>query len=338
MTHPTLPAQAPAQLAARVQELLRLRLPEAVDVTVSQPARVFGGNARNAWACEACWTSGPDTHADKHEEPLILLIRAPGSQVQTDPAHEFAALDGLAERGVRAPKVWAHDPDGQLFGAPAVLLQRLPGRTDAVEYLAADTELGRARTLDLARAAAELHAVTPGTGTDEPQLAYWRARFEDCRLEPYPALSWLYDWLDDNAAPPARPAVVHGDLRPGNVLYEGDRIVGLLDWEMAHVGDPVEDIAWAYHALWSPERFVPLEEFVAAYEAAGGVPVTPAALRWNRVFCEVKYVTISLQAASAVIGGRSHNLRLIDRARTVIPSIQACLEWIGCDKPLEASC
>ncbi|WP_250292115.1 phosphotransferase family protein [Frankia sp. CiP1_Cm_nod1] len=338
MTRPALPAHAPAQLAARVRELLRLRLPEAEEVAVSQPARVFGGNARVAWACDARWASGRDTHASRHEEPLILLIRAPGSQVQTDPAHEFAALDGLAERGVRAPKVWAHDPDGHLFGAPAVLLQRLPGRADAVEYLSADTELGRARTLDLARAAAELHAVTPAAGTGEPQLAYWRARFEDCRPEPYPALSWLYDWLDDNATPPARPALVHGDFRPGNVLYEGGRIVGLLDWEMAHVGDPVEDIAWAYHALWSPERFVPLEEFVAAYEAAGGVPVTGAALRWNRVFCEVKYATISLQAARAVIDGRSHNLRLIDRARTVIPSIQACLEWISASRPLETPC
>ncbi|HEY3737522.1 MAG TPA: phosphotransferase family protein [Jatrophihabitans sp.] len=323
-------------MAGRVQELLRLRLPQALDVTVSEPVRVFGGNARIAWACDACWTSAGDN--DKHEEPLILLIRAAGSQVQTDPTREFSALDGLAERGVRAPRVWAHDPDGQLFGAPAVLLQRLPGHTDAVEYLSADSELGRARTLDLARAAAELHAVEPIAQSEQPQLAYWRAGFEESRLEPHPALSWLFDWLEDNARPPARRALVHGDFRPGNVLYEGDRIVGLLDWEMAHVGDPIEDLAWAYHSLWSPERFVPIAEFVGAYEGAGGIPVTEAALRWNRVFCEVKYATISLQAARAVIDGRSHNLRLIDRARSVIPSIQVCLEWVAAKKPLEASC
>ncbi|HVV09311.1 phosphotransferase family protein [Amycolatopsis sp.] len=332
MTAPTLDCADPATLAARVEDLLRARVPAARDVTVSDPVRVFGGNARIAWACDATWTvetSPADAPGGKHEEPLILLIRAAGSQVQTDPAREFAALDGLAERGVRAPRVWAHDPDGRVFGAPAVLLERLPGGADAVEYLSANPALGRARTLDLARAAAELHIATPAPRPDESQLTYWRERYEDSRLEPYPALTWLFDWLEDNTSEPEHFALVHGDFRPGNVLYAGERIVGLLDWEMAHVGDPVEDIAWAYHALWSPERFVPIEDFVAAYEAAGGPPVTEARLRWNRIFCEVKYATISLQAARSFLDGRSRNLRLIDRARTVIPSIQACLGWIA---------
>jgi aminoglycoside phosphotransferase (APT) family kinase protein len=114
--------------------------------------------------------------------------------------------------------------------------------------------------------------------------------------------------------------------------------VGLLDWEMAHVGDPVEDLAWAYRALWSPRRFVPLEEFVAAYEAAGGPPVTTESLRWNRIFCEVRYATISLQAARSFLDGHSRNLRLIDRARTVPPAVRLCLEWISAADPAVAPC
>jgi aminoglycoside phosphotransferase (APT) family kinase protein len=335
MSSPPVPDLSEAQLAERVVELLRTGLPpRACEVTVSAPVRVFGGNARVAWACEGSWT----LDETRQHDPMILLLRAQGSQVQTDPIREVQILDGLAESGVRAPRVWAHDADGLLFGVPAILLQRLPGRADAVEYLSASVETGRARTLDLAKAAAELHSVPQAAQAADSQLHYWRACFEESRLEPIPALSWLFGWLDDNAVSPVRSALVHGDFRPGNVLYDGDRIVGLLDWEMAHIGDPVEDLAWAYRGIWSPERFVSLDEFVNAYEAAAGVTVTAEALRWNRVFCEVKFATISLQAARSFVDGRSHNLRLIDRARTVIPSVRRCLEWVGAPQPVEAPC
>jgi aminoglycoside phosphotransferase (APT) family kinase protein len=310
-----------------ITELLGTALPDAVGLRVSGVARVFGGNARRAWSAKATWTNGDG----RHTEDLILLVRLPGSQVRTDPADEIRHLTGLAEQGVRAPRVWAHDSDGHLFGTPAVLLQRLSGRGDAVEYLRADPDLGRTRTLDLARAAAELHAAAPAAQDYDPgaQLAHWRGQFLASRLEPHPALGWLFDWLADHQQAPERTVVVHGDFRVGNVLYDGPRITGVLDWEMAHLGDAVEDLAWAYRALWSPARFCSLADFVEAYTAAGGAPVGADSLLWHRVFCEVKFAAISLQAARSVVDGTSANLRLVDRARTVIPSVNACLSWIA---------
>jgi len=324
-------ALAPRDLAGRVEEMLRRSLPNAHDISVSDPHRVFGGNARTAWACDASWTSAEGRSkgvGERHDESLILLIRATGSQVQSDPDDEFAALDGLAQRGVRAPRIWAQDSGGRLFGGAAVLLQRLPGRTDAVEYLHADLATGRARTHDLARALAELHVATTAADRDDSQLAGWRQQFEQARLEALPEVSWLFDWLARKQPTHTVSTLVHGDFRPGNVLYDGDRIVGLLDWEMAHRGSPAEDIAWAYRSLWSPARFVPIEEFVAVYHDAGGPTITGDALLWNRVFCEVKFATISLRAARSVSDGTSHNLRLIDRARTVVPSVAKALTWV----------
>jgi aminoglycoside phosphotransferase (APT) family kinase protein len=315
-------------VADGIGELLSFHLPHARDLQVRDVARVFGGNARRAWSATASWQES----GRGRSEQLILLVRRHGAQVRTDPRREFAVLDGLAEQGVRAPRVRGHDPDGHLFGNPAVLLERLPGSTDAVAYLGADAETGRARTLDLARAAAELHAAEPaGHDVDagEPQLTLWQRQFLAARLEPHPTLGWLFDWLADRQTAPARTVLVHGDFRPGNVLYDGDRIVGLLDWEMAHLGDPAEDLAWAYRKLWSPERFVPLDEFVSAYREAGGVDIRVESLRWHRVFCEVKFATISLLAARAVVDEDSHNLRLIDRAVTVLPAVRRCLGWIG---------
>ncbi|MBA3742806.1 phosphotransferase family protein [Sporichthya sp.] len=315
------------RISEGVAELLGTALPDAVGLTVSGVARVFGGNARRAWSATASWTDADGGHT----ADLILLVRLSGSQVRTDPADEIRHLTGLAEQGVRAPRVWAHDGDGHLFGMPAVLLQRMAGRGDAVEYLRADPELGRARTLDLARAAAELHAASPSTGPYDPgaQLEQWRSQFLASRLEPHPALGWLLDWLTDHQPAIERTVVVHGDFRVGNVLYDGPHITGLLDWEMAHLGDAAEDLAWAYRALWSPVRFCSIEDFVAAYADAGGAAIPADSLRWHRVFSEVKFAAISLAAARSLVDGTSTNLRLADRARTVVPAVNLCLSWIA---------
>jgi aminoglycoside phosphotransferase (APT) family kinase protein len=300
------------------------------EVTLSRPVRVFGGNARLAWSCDASWVDA----GARRTEPLILLVRGAGSQVTTDPAWEVAVLERVVRHGVRAPAVWAHDLGGELLGGPAVLLERLPGRADPVAWLTGDAAVGRARTLDLARALAELHRADPsGLPASEPLVDLSRDRFLASRLEPLPALSWLFDWLTDHETEPERAAVVHGDFRPGNVLYEDDRITALLDWEMAHVGDPIEDLAWAYRAFWSPERFVPLPEVVATYESAAAVQVGANRLLWHRVFCEVKFATISVAAARSVMDGRSGNLRLIDRARTVAPALAQSLHWIAKAEP-----
>src|SRR5690606_38659888 len=212
-------------------------------------------------------------------EPVIMLSRAPGSQVQADPEREYAVLRALGGSAVRAPRVWALDADGAVTGASSVVLQRMPGRADPVAFLGSrDHDRARELTADLARAAAELHAVDLHSGdpaglterlgavvsadgridaraTVAAQIEYWRSVFLDCRLEPLPVLAGLFDWLLDNVPEPARLAVVHGDLRPGNFLYEDSRLVALLDWEMVHLGDPVEDLAWIYRPLWSPHRF-----------------------------------------------------------------------------------
>jgi aminoglycoside phosphotransferase (APT) family kinase protein len=325
-----------AVIVEGISEMLATRLTDAESIDVHDVTRVFGGNARQAWAATATWRdpNGP------HTEPLILLVRKAASQVRTDPRCELAVLDGLAGQKVRAPQVWGHDLEGHLLGNPSVLLERLPGSADPVNFLRAEPEVGRARTLDLARALAELHAAAATTvpvDAGEPQLELWYRQFLQARLEPHPTLAWIFDWLADRLVTVDRPVVVHGDFRPGNVLYSGDRITGLLDWEMAHLGHPAEDLAWAYRAMWSPERFVPLEEFVAAYADAGGTAIDAQTLRWHRIFSEVKFATISLLAARSVLDGSSHNLRLIDRAATVLPAARRCLDWIA-DGQREATC
>ncbi|CAN5258218.1 phosphotransferase family protein [soil metagenome] len=331
-----------AAIARGIEKLLTPNLPGVTSVHVDHVKRVFGGNARTAWACEGRWR---DSSGVEQREDLILLTRIEGSQVQTDPEWEFGVLSALTGQHVRAPRAWAHDTDGTVFGTASVLLERVSGSADAVAFLKnSNTEEGRELTLDLARATAELHSAQWRTGGLGPllgavhsaevarspraQVEHWHGQFESSRLEPHPVLTYLFGWLTENLPDPVELTIVHGDLRPGNFLYEGASVVALLDWEMAHIGDPVEDIAWAYRALWSPERFVSAEDFVAEYERAGGPEISRRSLLYYRVFSEVKFATISLQAARAFIDGSSTSVRLLDRARTVIPALQRSLGWV----------
>ena len=111
--------------------------------------------------------------------------------------------------------------------------------------------------------------------------------------------------------PPAQKlSVVHGDYRTGNFLHDGNgRIVALLDWEMAHIGDPLEDLGWAIEPLWSYREtdrvsgMVPRETAIALWEKASGLKVDPAAFAWWELFASVKGAAIWISSAKEYRAG-----------------------------------
>lgn len=290
--------------------------------------RVFGGNARQAFAFDATW---PDGRA----MACIMLRQVAAKHVDSDTAAEYAVLRSMNGSHVRAPAAIALDADGSVTGAPSIVLQRIDGEAGAVPFLnQPDRAIGRALTEDLARATADLHRFDWQAATDEAdpvlaQIAYWDANFRNHRLEPHPVLAWLFGWLRRHAPRPARLALVHGDLRPGNFLYEGARVNALLDWEMAHIGDPAEDIAWIYRALWSPERFVPIEQFLDVHAQQAGFAIPRRSVTFYRIFSEAKFASISLAAAHSFASGGTSNLRHIDRAAKVPECLRLSLAWIA---------
>jgi aminoglycoside phosphotransferase (APT) family kinase protein len=322
----------------RIEELLVAHLPGARDASISNLERVFGGNARRAWAFDATWRHGEGSSS----VAAILLAQIEPGQVDGDPAREYRVLRALGGSEARVPGALAVDPTGAILGAPAVVLQRMPGSASVTQFLSqADPQLSRELSKDLAVAAAELHACDwRETGLDETapsadvracvaaQIAGWRARFETARYEPHPVLDSLFGWLEDHLPEPPALSVVHGDLRPGNFLYQSGRLTALLDWEMAHLGDPAEDLAWAYRPLWSPERFLPIDEFLALYNDRTRYPVGVERLHYYRVFSELKFASISLRGARAFHDGVSSNLRLADRAAMVTECARRALNLV----------
>ena len=317
--------------AARIGRLVEQGVAGARDVVVTGLAPMFGGNARTACSFELRYRAGDSIH----ELPCVMLSQPPAQHVASDVAQEFAVLEGLSGKGLRVPHAVAVDARGEIIGAPSIVLERLSGKASAVDFLRSkDGAAAKRLTEDLAAVVAELHAAPcPLPHSLAPrelaarQVAHWRATFEAQRMEPLPIMASLFHWLTTNVPEPARVSLVHGDLRPGNFLYEGDRVTGLLDWEMAHAGDPLEDLGWIYRPMWSPEAFLPLRDFVALYSRLSGAHVSWADVLYYRVFSELKFATISLTAARAFATKATKNLRHADRASMVGPCLKRAIAY-----------
>jgi aminoglycoside phosphotransferase (APT) family kinase protein len=107
-------------------------------------------------------------------------------------------------------------------------------------------------------------------------------------------------------------AIVHGDYRSGNFLHDGaGQILAVLDWEMAHIGDPLEDLAWALDPLWAPvgtdlaAGLIPKSEAIALWEAASGRHFDSAAFEWWALFASLKGLAIWLTSARTFHDGKN---------------------------------
>jgi aminoglycoside phosphotransferase (APT) family kinase protein len=305
---------------------------EGAPVAVQGLERVRSvGNAREPWAFTAVAPDGTP-------ERCVLLLQAAAGQLEADLGDEYRTLSALQGSGVPVPVARGADETGDVLGSPFFVTRWCAGTADTRALRREGDPEVAAVARQLAAAAGRLHglgtgpfghlaATTPARAALD-QLDRWEALFRRHRLEPHPELEHLVAWLRRQPPVAARVALVHGDLRFGNLLRDGDRLTALLDWEMCHLGDPVEDLAWAYRALWSPERSLAFDGFLDAYVAAGGARPAPAHLRWYQVFGEVKHSVISLTAARSFADGGTRSLRHADRAATLPAFTRRGLELV----------
>jgi aminoglycoside phosphotransferase (APT) family kinase protein len=322
-------------LVERLHAFLTARVPEATDIRIDDLTPVSGGNARKAYSFDLM-LGEKDGHLNI---PCIMLMQAGAGQLESDLSVEFRVLEALNDTPVPSPRALWLDEDGSGLGAPTVIMERVRGVTDILALRSPEPAArNRAVTLAFAAAGAKLHAAPVdrlgflGRPTREDtaaiQVGLWETQFLKHRMEPHPAIAFAFQWLKANAPVAERISLVHGDFRLGNFLYEGEEVTALLDWEMAHLGDPVEDLAWAYRDLWTPEMHVPIADFVRHYTASGGITVKAETLLFYRLFSEIKHAVISLTAAKSFADGRTRNLRLADRMTLALPCVQQFYDWL----------
>jgi aminoglycoside phosphotransferase (APT) family kinase protein len=185
---------------------------------------------------------------------------------------EYRLLDILARSSFPVPRPLLLDVEGGPFGAPTVVMTRLPGRPllaprNLSNYLQQMAEtlvaLHRLPTPELGflpeqRDMVSRHLAKPPTTDDPLQRAIWDAA---------PA-----EWV--RMAPSARQRVlVHGDYWPGNILWVRSRLVGVVDWEQPRLGDPAQDVASCRADVWVLFGQAAADQFVSEYERAADVKV-----------------------------------------------------------------
>jgi aminoglycoside phosphotransferase (APT) family kinase protein len=292
--------------------------------------RLSGGASRETWSFSA---AGRD---------LILRRDPPGRPgVGGSMRTEADAMRACTRAGLLVPEVLVDD-DGSLLGTAGLVMARVPGETLARRILR-DEDFARARTVlvdDLGAFLAGLHAVdpaeVPGAVEVDSLTQYWNAygMVEDRSA----TFEKAYDWLMENRPPRTATTLVHGDLRLGNIIVGPDGLAAAIDWELVHVGDPLEDLGWLCVKAW---RFgAPLEvgglgtidQLVRAYEAAGGRTVDRDALHWWLVAKTLQWGVGCMGQAAAHLTGAVRSVELAAIGRRVAEQEWDLIELLAPDE------
>lgn len=261
------------------------------------------------------------------EERAVILRRDPKtSLIDTERAHEYRTYEAVWRAGFPVPEPLFLEQDGAWLERPFSVMAEVPGCSSRVADLAGDEHadlrlvLGRQKWSLLGRLAAmdpETLGVTEFMSAPEHparhELEYWAGVIEADALLPQPVAAAAIRWLRAHLPPPCeRRALVHGDYRSGNFLFAPDASIrAVLDWEMAHIGDPLEDLAWSLDPLWPwPERhlaggLLPRAEALAIWEAASGMQVDRGGFRWWQVFASLKALAIWISSTEDFANGEA---------------------------------
>jgi aminoglycoside phosphotransferase (APT) family kinase protein len=239
-------------------------------------------------------------------------------------ATEAAILVAAAQAGVPVPKLRLDATDG-LIGQPAFVTDRIEGETIPRRILRDDAYANARPQLaaQCGRVLAAIHRIPPESvaGLEQQDQVTQFRDVLDGFDEPHPAFELGFRWLEANRPPPTRTVIVHGDFRNGNMIVGPDGVRAVLDWELAHLGDPMEDLGWLCVRAWRFGSKLPVGGFgqrsdlFAAYGEAAGVEVDPKVARWWEVLGTLKWgVMCIIQAASHLHGlTRSVELAAIGR-------------------------
>ena len=311
-----------SQFAGQIAQYLGHRMPQASDVRVDDVARIYGGSSQETFRLRARWSEG----GEAIERRLILRRDAPAGLVVAERDLEFNVYRALAGQGIPLPQVYFLELDPQWLERPFFIMDLCPGKpgnpfSPSDPYDGHGPAIAREFWSILGRLAAIDHRAvgleglrngSAGGSWWRLELDRWEAILDEQEAVIEPAIRGAMRWLRRDPPPePARPSIVHGDFRSGNFLFTPDgRISAVLDWEMCHIGDPLEDVVWAIDPFWPITRHLPLEEGLACWEAASGLALDRAALPWWQLFAAIKASVIWNKAEASFISGENRDMTI----------------------------
>jgi aminoglycoside phosphotransferase (APT) family kinase protein len=336
MTKSEIPsAETPAMAEALTRLVRRLF---GASYAAAAIARLSGGASQETWAFEAVSSDAPTRRLILRRVPLRPSAKVGGMAIETEAALMRAAMVAA----VPSPEVLhVLTPDDGL--GRGFVMARVEGETIPRKILRDEAFAGLRPRLafEIGGILARLHSIDPA---GFPELKVLSAADELKQLketyrvdgQPRPVFEVAFRWIAEHAPTEPVPALVHGDFRHGNFIVDGEGVRAILDWELAHLGDPMRDLGWICTNSWrfgaidhEVGGFGSLDQLAAGYEAAGGAKVDPARVRFWEVFGSLRWGVICLSMLSrfdrgdrsiepAMIGRRASETE-IDLLRLLAP-------------------
>jgi aminoglycoside phosphotransferase (APT) family kinase protein len=288
-------------------------------VDIEALGRLSGGASRETWSFDAVTPAG-------ERQPLILRRDSPG------PRHvgltlEARVITAARRGGVPVPRILVASDDPEAMGSSYMVMERIEGETIPRRILR-DEALAKTRPKLAAQCGAilaRLHAIDPDEvdGLEQQdQVAQYRDVL-DALGEAHPAFELGFRWLETNRPSPGRAAIVHGDFRHGNLMIGPDGVRAVLDWEIVHRGEPMEDLGWLCVKAWRFGQDLPVggfgtyDQLITGYQEAGGAPVDLDVLHWWEVLGTLKWGVMCIMQASRHLTGAVRSVELAAIGRRV---------------------
>ncbi|MDD9935328.1 MAG: phosphotransferase family protein [Myxococcales bacterium] len=256
--------------------------------------RLVGGASKETWSLDVLEGDG--------RRPLVLR-RAPQGEGFTigglSLAGEAAVIEAVGAAGLPVPRVHFTTGEDSPLG-PAFAMDRVTGVGDPVA-IARDSVLATARqelAFQVGAVAAQMQAIDLASLPELAEHITVERLYElyDERSQQSPVVELGLRWLGDNAPPPIAPVLCHGDYRNSNLIVGAEGLAGVIDWEFAHAGDPLEDLALLCMAPWRFGRldrtaggFGTKAELFAGYSSVTGEPVDGARFHHCQVLHTVRW-------------------------------------------------
>jgi aminoglycoside phosphotransferase (APT) family kinase protein len=293
-------------------EVLQSQLAQVLNgASITELQRLSGGASRETWKFRA------------DSDDLILQRVRPGTVDGLK--QEPAVLQAAARGGVPVAEMVFDGGQSEALERPFMIVRAVEGETIARKILR-DEEYAVAReklSFQLGEAIARLHALpvseAPGLVVDD-QLERYKKMLHDF-AEPHPIFEIAIRWLEANRPPELPHRILHGDYRMGNIIVGPEGLRAVLDWEGAHIGDPMEDLGWVCTKAWRFGGKQPVagvgsyEDLLNGYEKISGVRPDMDVLKWWVILGSMRWGIICIWQASFHLENisRSHELAAIGR-------------------------
>jgi aminoglycoside phosphotransferase (APT) family kinase protein len=302
-------------LAPALEEALR---PVLGAVTVDDLQRLTGGASRTTWSFTATDVDGP--------RKLILRTGA-RDDIHASMELEANVQQRAAVAGAPVPHILTADNSAAAVGDPFLICDAIAGETIVRRIFRTLDDAGRARLLrQCATALAAIHRADPdGIGLTTPdELTGWRAQLDEIG-DTTATFEWTFRRLADTRPDPSPMVLVHGDFRMGNLIVDESGLAAVLDWELTHIGEVYEDLAWFCIRAWRFGAVETLgagglgsvETFLHAYENASGTTLDRTAFRWWLTVATLRWGVICRYQAERHLTGESPSVELAAIGRRV---------------------